>query len=172
MAGTPQVLSDSRGTVVAGRIDTGVYYIRIVDFITTALGMRFSALLRHELAAGPPVAIFVDAEAAQGSDFSSRSAIMQTLMAQRKQIASVTILVTAGPLSPRATEMAAMLGCKYQFVDSQVVFQMRLRELAPSTRSRMPSSGHMPVARSVRPGARSVRPAARSARPPARSRRH
>jgi hypothetical protein len=169
MSGELQVLSDSGGSMIIGAIAPDVYFIRIVDFISASLGTRVAAQLHQELADTTQVHLFFDVEGAQGTELMARGAIMRALLAQRKRLLSVTILAREGELQARVTDWARMLTNNVLVLQSQAVFNARIREAAPGARAKFPASGRIRIASPPLGRARSLRPARRSLRPRGRS---
>jgi hypothetical protein len=163
MAKTLHALSDDRGTVIAGHFTAGVYYVRLVGYISSRLGIEIASHLRRQLADAPAVTCFFDVASIEGGDFAARSAIARALLANRAQVTSTTTLVAPGPIHMRARAFVTMLERAGQVVDSDAAFRARLMEAAPSSASLLDSNRPARVARSsFRPAARSLRPRARS----------
>ena len=163
MAKTLHALSDERGAVVAGHLTAGVYYARLVGYISSGLGIEIASQLRRHLGDAPAVTCFFDVGSVEGGDFAARSAIARALLANRAQVTSITTLVAPGPIHMRARAFATMLERAGQVVDSDAAFQARLAEAAPSAVHLLDSKRPARVSRSsIRPAARSLRPRARS----------
>jgi hypothetical protein len=157
------MLSDAQGTVTHGLLAANVYYVRVGGYVSSKLGIDCSLQLRQHLAS-TAVTFFLDVASAEGGAFAARSAIMRALLANRRQLNFVTILVGSKAVATRARSMAATLGRPHSVIDSPGLFQTQLIEAVPSARSKIgPTSGTVRIARSVRPSARSMRPRARTA---------
>ena len=91
--GPLQVLSDDQGTVVTGYLADGVYFVRLVDYVSSGLGIELASRLRKHLVDAAAVSCFFDIASSEGSDFAARSAIARAVLANRRQVASVTTLV-------------------------------------------------------------------------------
>ena len=157
-----QVLSDDQGTVVAGYLAAGVYYVRLTDYISTGLGIEIASQLRKHLADAAAVSCFFDVALVQGGDFAARSAIARALLANRRLVTSITTLVPTGSIPMRARALVTMLERAGQVVDSATAFRERLVEAAPFASSLLDSQRPARITRSVRPAARSLRPRPRS----------
>jgi hypothetical protein len=155
MSSALQVLSDSGGTISAGFLAPDIYYVRVVDHVSSGLGIGFGTQLRRHLGDATAVTCFFDVSSAHGGDFAARSAIMRALLANRRQLVSIKVLVSPGPVAARARALSAMLGGATHVIDSAAVFNAQLREAAPAAQRKLPASGRMPIARSMRPRARS-----------------
>ena len=163
MAKTLHALSDDRGTVVAGHLTAGVYYVRLAGYISSGLGIDIASQLRRQLADAAAVTCFIDVASIEGGDFAARSAIARALLANRAQVTSITTLIASGHIPMRAKAFVTMLERAGQVVDSDAAFRARLVDAAPSAASLLDSSRPPRVARSsIRPIARSLRPRARS----------
>jgi hypothetical protein len=163
MSRSLHLLSDPQATVTFGFLAADVYYVRIAGYVSSKLGIDCSLQLRQELA-NTAVTLYADVVSAEGSAFAARSAMMRALLANRRQLNSVTILVGSGAAAARARSMAGMLGRPHNIIDSAALFQTQLVQAVPSAKSKLaPTSGTVRVARAVRPGARSLRPRARTA---------
>ena len=162
MAKALHVLSDNQGTVVAGYLAANVYYVRLADYISSGLGIEIASLLRKHLGDAAGVTCFFDVAWVEGGDFAARSAISRALLANRRQVTSVTTLVPTGSIPMRAKALVTMLERAGQVVDSAAAFRARLLEAAPFASSLLDSHRPARITRSVRPAARSLRPRARA----------
>ena len=102
MAKALQVLSDDQGTVIAGYLAVDVYYVRLADYISSGLGIEIASQLRKHLGDAAGVTCFFDVALVQGGDFAARSAIARALLANRRQVTSITTLVPIGSIPMRA----------------------------------------------------------------------
>ena len=163
MSRSLHMLSDTQGTVTHGFLAPNVYYARVAGYVSSKLGIDCSLQLRQHLT-DTTVTVFVDASSVEGGAFAARSAVMRALLAKRRQLHFVTILVGSEAMATRARAMAATLGRPHSVMDSPGLFQTQLIEAVPSARRKIaPTSATLRVARSVRPIARSARPRARTA---------
>jgi len=163
MTKTLHVLSDGQGTVVAGYLAAGVYYVRLVQHISSGLGIQIASQLRKQLADAATVTCFFDVASIEGGDFAARSAIARALLANRAQVTSITTLIAPGHIPMRAKAFVTMLERAGQVVDSDATFRARLAEAAPAAASLLDSQRPARVSRSsIRPVSRSLRPRARS----------
>jgi hypothetical protein len=158
------VLSDAQGTVTLGFLAQDVYYIRIAGHVSSKIGIELGLQLREQLGGPTAMRVFIDLASVQGGTFGARSAIMRALLATRRQLSSVAVLVGSGPSATRARTMTAMLGRPSQIIDSAALFQVQLLEAAPSARSKIaPASSTVRAAPSGHVVARSSRPRVRTA---------
>jgi hypothetical protein len=165
-----RVLSDDNGTVVAGFLAPDVYYIRVVGTISSALGIRYASQFRQDLGNAATATCFFDASSAQGSDFAARSAIMRAFLANRSRLAGIKLLTAPGLGAARVRALAPILDNATEIVSSAALFNAQLLAAAPTAPSKLPASGRIPVARSVRPNVRSsMRPGRWSYRPRVRT---
>ena len=168
-----RVLSDDKGTVVAGFLAANVYYLRVVGSISSSIGIRCASQVRQDLSNATSAVCFFDASSVEGSDFAARSAIMRAFLANRSHLTSIKLLTAPGLGAARARALVPMLDNSTEILASAALFNAQLLAAAPSAPSKLPSSGRIPIARSVRPTARSsMRPGARSYRPRIRTGTH
>ena len=158
------LLSDGEGTVTFGFLAADVYYVRITGHLSSKVGIDCATHFRQHLAAGPAIRVFADAASGTGSAFAARSAIMRALLANRRTLHFLTILVAPGPMAARAQAMVETLDRPNVIIDSPALFQTQVQDAVPPPQYRGgPASGTIRVSRSARPPARSWRPRARMA---------
>ena len=126
-------MSDREGAVVFGWVAPEVLYIQFVEYLTTALGMRFATRFEQQLLAEPRVQFFVDCSGLDSYDFPARDALSRVLFSQRRRFTPSLILARTRVVELGMQAIAAMLGPSLlEVTTSRAEFVSRLDRAAPA----------------------------------------
>ncbi len=173
-----EIVSDSGGSVVVGRVASDAVYLRFVGHLSTHLGVVASARLRELLRGARGAWCFCDTQAPRSIDFFARSAVVRTFISHRAELSSVTMLVGGEPGRATSRMIASVLGPIARATDDADEFDRLLVRVAPlaheqlrQAERRMPPAIRLSPHGSLRSGPASseaLRTASASPRPRAR----
>ena len=133
MVGELEVMSDREGAVVFGWVGPEVLYIQFVEYLTSALGMRFASRFEQQLLGEQKVQIFADCSGLDSYDFPARDALSRVLFSQRRRLTPSLILTRTRVVELGMQAIAAMLGSSLIEVNSsRAEFVARLDRAAPA----------------------------------------
>src|SRR5690606_2085578 len=103
-----------------------VFYIGFVGHVSCGLGSKVAVRMNTRLTGSASVHCFCNAALSHTFDFSARSAIVRSALANRNQIARMTALVSTPAAGAMAGAVAAMLGDTARVLNDALEFDRAL----------------------------------------------
>ncbi len=123
-------LTNGHGSVVLGWVDHCVMYARFEGSVCADLAAQFTAAFMIRITNLEAVRYFADSSALASYDMVAMAAVLDSMLAKRRQFKLVTVLPWQGSLSGQAERFAAAFGC-FEFAQTAASFNARLEAAAP-----------------------------------------
>ncbi len=132
-----EILAERSGAVILGWVAEDVAYMGFVGHISARLGARCASRMCAMLDEGTRVQFFCNTGLARSFDFSARSALVRASLACRRNIESMTLLVSSADAASAAHAIAAVLDGPTAVSGSAEEFDTVLLKAAPLAHLRL-----------------------------------
>ncbi|HEY6727461.1 MAG TPA: hypothetical protein VI197_25675 [Polyangiaceae bacterium] len=168
MGNSLEILAARSGAAILGELSADVFYAGLVGHVCSGLGAKCATRLATRLATFDSAHLYCNLLLSSTFDFSARSSIVRTLIAHRRHVASMTLLVGSAAGQATAQALAATLDTGARIVTDPIEFDTLLVKAAPLAHLKLREieltslSGSARWRSSFAPSQRPQRPAERS----------
>ncbi len=132
-----EILAKRSGAAVLGWLADDVFYVGLVGYVSSGLGSKAAARMLSKLEGSTIVHCFCNAHLSHNVDFMARSAIVRTMLTNRRRIASMTALVGTPASNVTAQAIDSVLDCGATILTDPNAFDELLVKTAPLAHLRL-----------------------------------
>lgn len=128
--------ADAKGTISAGFLGDGVFYVQIRGAISEAVGRRYAHYLGVALDSANSVRFFKDCSQLVSCDLLARSAVVRTMLAHRRRLTSMLVLTGPTGITLSNHHLDSILESSVEYTTDASAFEARVAQLAPLPRQK------------------------------------